>query len=370
MRKMTFDVFVVGGGPAGLAAAISAAQQGLRVAVADCAQPPIDKACGEGLMPDSLQALSELGITLEGCDTGVFRGIRFIGRQSFAQAEFPRGLGLGIRRTRLHELMVERAGGLGVDFFWGARVSKTGDGRVEVDGARVDCRWMVGADGQNSSVRAWAGLAAGQEYERRLGLRQHFAIPPWSEFVEIYWGEDCQAYITPIAREEVCVAVISRRRPASFDHALAQFPELWARLQKAPRSTAVKGSLTVTRRLRSVVRDNVILLGEASGSADAITGEGLAVSFRQAKALGHALAAGDLSLYSGAHRKITALPEMLGRSMLLMDKYAWLRVRALRAFDRRPKLFHRLLAVHVGEVRPAEFGIRGILNLGWGLLTA
>ncbi|MGB8062426.1 MAG: FAD-binding protein, partial [Candidatus Sulfotelmatobacter sp.] len=46
------DVFVIGGGPAGLAAAIAARKCGLRVIVADAAQPPIDKACGEGLMPD------------------------------------------------------------------------------------------------------------------------------------------------------------------------------------------------------------------------------------------------------------------------------------------------------------------------------
>lgn len=52
------DVFVVGGGPAGLAAAIAARLKGFTVAVADGAHPPIDKACGEGLMPDSFGALS------------------------------------------------------------------------------------------------------------------------------------------------------------------------------------------------------------------------------------------------------------------------------------------------------------------------
>ena len=58
------DVFVIGGGPAGLAAAIAARQKGLRVIVADGAEPPIDKACGEGLMPDGLAALGHLGIQL------------------------------------------------------------------------------------------------------------------------------------------------------------------------------------------------------------------------------------------------------------------------------------------------------------------
>ena len=56
------DVFVIGGGPAGLAAAIAARQRGFRVIVADGMRPPIDKACGEGLMPDGLAALERLGI--------------------------------------------------------------------------------------------------------------------------------------------------------------------------------------------------------------------------------------------------------------------------------------------------------------------
>lgn len=366
----SLDVVVIGGGPAGLAAAISAARRGLWVAVADSAQPPIDKACGEGLMPDSLQALAELGISLDGCDTGWFRGIRFVGREGAVEADFPGGPGVGIRRPFLHGRMAERAAGLGVRLLWGACVSNVKDGQVEVNGEALHCRWIVGADGQNSQVRTWAGLSSGRDYERRIGLRQHFQIRPWSEFVEIYWGENRQAYVTPVGSHEICVALISRHRFPSFEAALADFPELWARLKSVPRSTPVKGAMTVTRRLSSVVRDNIVLIGEASGSADAITGEGLAISFRQANALGQALAADDLSLYAAAHQDIAGLPHLLGRSMLLMDKHSWLRSRALRAFARRPSLFARLLAVHTSALSAKDFGISGILNLGWRLLTA
>src|ERR1022692_2180287 len=56
------DLFVIGGGPAGLAAAIAARLKGLNVTLADGARPPIDKACGEGLMPDGLAALRSLGV--------------------------------------------------------------------------------------------------------------------------------------------------------------------------------------------------------------------------------------------------------------------------------------------------------------------
>src|SRR5689334_25022502 len=92
------DVFVAGGGPAGLAAAIAARRRGLDVTLADGARPPIDKACGEGIMPDGVAAARALGVAVDGVP---FRGIRFRDGESTAEATFPRGEGLGMRRTEL-----------------------------------------------------------------------------------------------------------------------------------------------------------------------------------------------------------------------------------------------------------------------------
>ncbi|MGH9710929.1 MAG: FAD-dependent oxidoreductase, partial [Candidatus Acidiferrales bacterium] len=83
------DVFVVGGGPAGLAVAIAARQKGFRVSIADSATPPVDKACGEGLMPDGLAVLRELGVTIGPGQGFPFRGIRFVEGNLRAQADFP-----------------------------------------------------------------------------------------------------------------------------------------------------------------------------------------------------------------------------------------------------------------------------------------
>jgi flavin-dependent dehydrogenase len=177
-------------------------------------------------------------------------------------------------------------------------------------------------------------------------------------------------YVTPIGREEVCVAFIARKRPRSFESALHDFPQLRERLAGAVTTTTVKGAPTVTRTLRRVARGNVALIGEASGSSDAITGEGLAMGFRQANALADAIVAGDLSLYQRAHRKIATLPHTMARAMLLMDHNAWIRTQALRAFAAKPYLFQQLLSVHVGAVKPADLGIAGALNIGWNLLTA
>jgi flavin-dependent dehydrogenase len=270
----------------------------------------------------------------------------------------------------LHELMLEHAARLGVQTLWGKPVCGLQDAGVRVGNEIIRTRWLVGADGQHSRVRNWAGLSAAREHSQRIGIRQHFQVEPLSDFVEIYWGVQGQAYVTPIGKKEICVALISTRRFNSFDSGIAQFPSLARHLENAQRTTSLRGAISISRRLKSVFRGRIALIGEASGSVDAISGEGLAMAFRQAVALSHALAANDLSLYQAAHRQISSLPSFMAQSMLLMDKSSWVRQHALRAFVRKPALFERVLSVHVGELGLRNFGIRGILNLGWQLLVA
>ncbi len=364
------DVFVVGGGPAGLAAAIAARQRGLRAMVADCGRPPIDKACGEGLMPDAVAALRALGVDFDGVPTGVFHGIRFIGGEDCATAEFPVGSGIGIRRTLLHQRLIERAGEVGVEMRWGTRISDIREDAVLVDAELVRYRWLIGADGQNSQVRRWAGLSAASKAETRIGLRQHFRVAPWSELVEVYWGDEGQAYVTPVGAEEVGVALLMSKRPASFEAALRTFPSLVSRLRAAACSSAIKGAPTVTRRLRSVGGGRVALVGDASGSVDAITGEGLGISVQQALALAEAMTTNNLRQYEAAHRRIMVRPRLMGRAMLLLDRHSWLRRRALRACAGKPRLFERLLALHVGNLSLSGFGVAGAVELGWELLSS
>src|SRR5215469_6498638 len=369
-QKFDVDVLVAGGGPAGLAAAIAARQRGLSVLVVDCATPPIDKACGEGLMPDAQNALQHLGLRIQSAETGIFHGIKFIGPEGAVLARFPRGEGIGIRRMLLHQILLEAAASAGVQTLWGKRVCGLQEVGVRVGREEIRPRWLIGADGQHSRVRNWAGLSEAREHDQRIGLRQHFQVEPLSDFVEIYWGAEGQAYVTPVGKRELCVALISRKRFVSFDAGISQFPELARHLQRAERTTSVRGAVSISRSLKSVVRGRIALIGEASGSVDAITGEGLAMAFRQAQALGRALAANDLSLYQSMHREISNLPSFMAHSMLLMDKSSWVRQHALRAFVRKPALFERLLSVHVGELSLRNFGLRGVLHLGWQLLIA
>ena len=368
MSRLETDVLIAGGGPAGLSAAIAARQHGLRVVVADLSRPPIDKACGEGLMPDSLAALAQLGVSLDQAETGIFRGIRFLGQGNSVEALFPNGIGRGIRRTLLHAALIERATEAGASLRWNTRV-EIRNGSITLNGEPVRYKWLIGADGNESRIRRFARLDVGSAYQRRIGIRRHFRVRPWTDLVEIYWGKDCQAYVTPIAGDQVCVALIARKK-VDFEQAAAQFPALMRHLESGSFLSGVRGAITLSRRLPAVTSGNVALIGEASGSADAITGEGLAMCFRQAVALGKALAAADLSLYERAHRKIMRLPQMMGRAMLLMDQNRWVRDRSLRALSARPEIFDRMLSIHVGALPITQFGLNTAANFGWQMLTA
>jgi flavin-dependent dehydrogenase len=348
------DVFVAGGGPAGLAAAIAARLKGFDVIVADGARPPVDKACGEGLMPDSFAALRGLGIALGDIEQSFpFRGIRFHGAGVSVAAAFPDGQAIGIRRTRLHEVLIERAHQVGVKMLWGTRVNGVSAGDISLDGGVVHSRWVIGADGQNSRVRHWAGLDAARHESARYGFRRHYRISPWTDHMEIYWGSGCQMYMTPVSPQEVCVAVISRDSHLRFDSALPHFPELYSKLRGASPSTSERGSVTVTRRLRRVFRDQTILIGDASGSVDAITGEGMSLSFHQSLALADALVTWDLKAYEAAHRRLLRRPALMAALMLSLDRLPWLCPVALRGMAFQPAIFEKLLAVHVGAASGA-----------------
>src|ERR1700691_1904174 len=101
------DVLVVGGGPAGLATAIAARREDLSVVIADGAVPPIDKSCGEGLMPDGVELLRQMVVAIPEADASPCRGIRFVSEGIEAEAAFPRGPAHGIRRTHLHRALLD-----------------------------------------------------------------------------------------------------------------------------------------------------------------------------------------------------------------------------------------------------------------------
>lgn len=370
LNSKIWDAAIVGGGPAGLAAAIALRQRGLCCVVVDAIAPPIDKACGEGLMPEAIESLARLGIELGANDGIVVRGIQFANEVSKSSAAFARGVGLGVRRTRLHARMVRRAEEAGVELLWGKRAELVPDGHMRVDGAELQARWMIGADGQMSRFRPWAGLDRVRTSSTRYGFRRHYRCQPWSEYIEVYWGPRAQLYVTPVGADEICIAVLTSDARLRTADALLDFPQVEAKLRGAAFTTRDRGSATTTRKVARVYRGSRILLGDASGSVDAITGEGLAAAFQQALALADAVAQDDPAAYQAEHRRIAWRPRAMAHAMLLMDRYPSLQQRALGVFASDPDEFSRLLAVHVGQASLPKFVLRHGTAFAWRMLAA
>jgi flavin-dependent dehydrogenase len=187
--------------------------------------------------------------------------------------------------------------------------------------------------------------------------------------VEIYWGTGHKLFLAPVAHDEVGIILITRNPRVRLEAILPRYPEVHARFKGAEALTSERGGMTGSRHFRHVFRGSTILVGDASGSIDAITDKGLCLCFRQAIALADALTAGDLRLYESAHHRFARRPALMAQLMLSLDHSSWLRRRALRALSSRPEIFSRLLAMHIGELPVTDFLFRALLPLSWQILT-
>ena len=362
------EIVIVGGGPAGIVAAIAARRQGLQAIVLDARIPPIDKPCGEGILPQGAAALRRLGISFSPESVFPFRGIRFVDGEHSAHADFAGTTGFSVRRAKLHQLLVAHAVDAGVEFRWGARVTRIDRDAVATAKDNFPYRWLVGADGQNSQVRKWVGLASWMVRKNRFGFCSHFQVKPWSDAVEVHWGRGCQIFVTPMAGNEVGVTVLSRDSTLRLAGALSRFPVLAKKLQGATQTTRESGDTTGLRILPAITRGRVALIGDASGTVDAVTGHGLSLSFQQAIPLAEAMRLNDLGHYQHAHKHIAAVPTAMSRLMMIMAGSDWIRSRTVRLFEKTPRLFSRLLAIHSEAAPLSSVGLAEIAGFGWKFL--
>ncbi|MFF5285362.1 NAD(P)/FAD-dependent oxidoreductase [Streptomyces sp. NPDC013171] len=305
------DLLVAGGGPAGLATAIHAALTGMEAVVIEPRPGPVDKACGEGIMPRGVRHLRALGVEPAGHQLG---GIRYVDGTHRAQAAFRDGSGLGVRRTVLSAALYRRAFELGVRIVPG-KVGEVHQGPESVTAAGLRARWLVAADGLHSPLRRALGLDLAAPGPRRYGLRRHYRMAPWSDFVEVHWSRQGEAYVTPVADDLVGVAVLSTARHP-YATCLDRFPELAARLHEDAAANAVRGAGPLRQRVRGRVAGRVLLVGDAAGYVDALTGEGIALALASAEAAVRCLRAGRPQEYERAWRRLSRRQRLLTRALL------------------------------------------------------
>jgi flavin-dependent dehydrogenase len=331
------DLLVAGGGPAGLATAIHAARAGLEVAVAEPRPAPIDKACGEGLMPGAVRALAGLGVTVGGHPIG---GIRYLDHRRGAQALFRDGLGRGVRRTDLHAALARRAAELGVPVL-PLRVGAVRQDHRAVSAGGITARYLAAADGLHSPIRRQLALDRPDPRPPRYGLRCHYAVAPWTHCVEVHWSPHAEAYVTPLAPDLVGVAILTCERGPFAAH-LAHFPALARRLPPAA-ATAVRGAGPLRQFVHRRSAGRVLLVGDAAGYIDALTGEGVFLALAAAAELVACVATGRPQAYEQAWRRASRRHRLLTEALLWTRHHPRVAPAVVPAAARLPRLFTTLV---------------------------
>lgn len=327
------DLVVAGGGPVGLAAALHARRAGLDVVVVEPRAGVVDKACGEGLMPGALARLADLGVEVEGIDLA---GIRYRDGQRSVDARFRAGPGRGVRRTTLHAGLSRRLAEAGVEMRHEAVRSVLDRGsHLLVDGRPT--RYLLAADGLHSPVRRLLGLDAPVRGARRYGQRCHLRVEPWSDFVEVHWAPHAEAYVTPVAPDLVGLAVLSGRR-APYAALLEGFTGLRDRVAGVER-TRVMGAGPLRQQARHRVAGRVLLVGDAAGYVDALTGEGIALGLAEAAAAVAAVVADAPEGYDATSRRLRRRHELLTLGLVTATRHQAVRRRLVAAADRVPWVF-------------------------------
>lgn len=373
------DVLISGGGPAGSALAILLGRRGLKVELFECGQFPKEKPCGEGLMPAGVAVLNRLGVG-EAVGGAPFYGVRYHLRNQTVEGRFPATAGLpvlgcGQRRKHIDQVLFRTAASTpGVTARTGACVDAPlrEKGRVVgmlVNGEQRRAALVVGADGVHSRLRHLMGMNVPVR-RKRFGVRAHFRLAkkrtqsPW---VDVFLGPRHELYVTPLPEGEVLVAALAYARHLGepikhcFRRWIVTQPELSRRLEYAEQVTPLLAISPLAGHARTGVAPGFVLLGDAAGFLDPITGGGIAQALMTAELLARyvpdRLDSDDSWLWEFERDRRALLSDyrILTRMVLWLAGHPQLGERLLLVVKALPACFSHLIGVSAGVRRLVAF---------------
>ena len=348
-------ILIVGGGIAGLNCALRLLRKGHRVTVAEKKRGPIDKVCGEGILPFGVALLDELAMSVPLREAGhAFHGISYHLGSKKVSARFPEGrFGIGIERKEMDRLFREACSRFsGFELWEGVQVRPdhtSGFDRV------------IAADGIHSR---WSGLHGCRKvHGKRLGMRFRLDVSA-SDMVAIHFFKPCEVYMTPTDAHTLSVAFLidpdRLRIPGGRLKAWSRafFQERFPALAKAPiREVATRGPIA-SRPKGPIPPCHV--LGDAYRAFDPISGAGMSFALLCGK-----LAAEHLENPAGYYRALkpalASIKEVT--NTILFFRGGGLKTRLmLRQLSKAPHTFEKILELPDGRHRITDLGFTGLLS--------
>lgn len=356
------DVAVIGAGPAGVAAAVTAARAGLETVLVDKARFPRDKCCGDGLTTSALRLLQHLGLDPAVVPSWTVADAAWVRSPSGRVVELPMPAGRGqfaavARRADLDAALVDQARSAGVKVHDGHGLAgvASGDGtsvELDVEGlGTLMATYVVGADGMWSPLRRHLGLAPPGYLGEWHAFRQYFTgvTGNAAERLWVWFEPDLlpgYAWSFPLAggRANVGFGVLR-----GGGRRIQAMKATWAELVERPHIRAALGphatpeaphkAWPIPARIDGMLlgRGRVLFAGDAAAASDPMTGEGI----------GQALLTGILA----AEAVAAAGPS---RPALAQARYE-------AAVHRELVPDHRM-AVALGKVLRSELGARGAVR--------
>jgi flavin-dependent dehydrogenase len=294
------DVAIIGAGPAGSTLAALLAQRGVRALLIERDAFPRDKVCGEFLSYDALPILDRLDITPE-LDRHAAPSItrcRVVGRKTNYEFELPRAA-RGVSRMLLDDLLFRRALSLGAEDRSGWTATRVTSTQVDIerDGekATVSAKAIVGAWGRwgRFDTQLGRGFIRDQRH-RNFGFKRHYRSRDSSvlDTIELYSFRRGYLGVSPVEGgiTNICGLVHSTRLSGlrgkwdAFVSSIRAEEKPLERLYAAhePAQDQFLSSEPVIFRARSAVERGIVMIGDASGVIDPLTGNGMAMAIQSA----------------------------------------------------------------------------------------